>query len=216
VRAHARDANRVGTEVLVRFNFSSLLLPVVSRENRVGMCGERAHTAGATEHTDQRFASASAVRLPVAAGDGCPSRAGIGRLHTRRWFALTLTYALLVGACGASQNSRLTEGRSKWQPLDAETPEPAVRGALRYVMTEIRRLSSEYRYAALVRCHSAEWEPASFNGRNLFLDVELDMLRGQLTRHRVMVFLDDDGAITGMSIDEFPHVKFREESLPDV
>ena len=57
---------------------------------------------------------------------------------------------------------------------------------------------------------------ANFGGRNLFLDVEFDMLRGQLSRHDLIVFKDETGVKTGMAIDEFPDVKFRELSDPDV
>jgi hypothetical protein len=93
---------------------------------------------------------------------------------------------------------------------------PEVRGALRFVMTEIKRLSNQYRYATLTRCHGAEAGEANFDGRNLFLDVEFDMLRDQPSRHDLIVFKDETGVITGMAIDEFPEVKFREQPDPDV
>jgi len=84
-------------------------------------------------------------------------------------------------------------------------------------MTELRRLSNRYRYATLTRCHGAEAGPADFSGRNIFLDVEFDMLRGQQpSRHAVIVFQDQDRVITGMAIDEFPEVKFRDVADPDV
>lgn len=92
-----------------------------------------------------------------------------------------------------------------------------VRSALRYVMTELKRLSNQYRYATLTKCHGAEAGAANFDGRNLFLDVEFDMLNGfQPARHDVIVFKDDGGIITGMAIDEFPEVEFREQPDPDV
>lgn len=91
-----------------------------------------------------------------------------------------------------------------------------VRGALRFVMTELKRLSNQYRYATLTACHGAEVGEANFDGRNLFLDVEFDMLRGQPSRHDVIVFKDAAGVITGMALDEFPEVKFRERPDPDV
>jgi hypothetical protein len=53
-------------------------------------------------------------------------------------------------------------------------------------------------------------------GRNIFLDIEFDMLKGQPSRHSIIVFVDDAGAITGMAIDEFPEVTFREAADPDV
>lgn len=91
-----------------------------------------------------------------------------------------------------------------------------VRDALRFVMTELKRLSSQYRYASLVRCHAAAEGEANFKGRNLFLDLELDMLRGQRSRHDIIVFKDEHGVVTGMAMDEFPDVKFRERADPDV
>ena len=42
------------------------------------------------------------------------------------------------------------------------------------------------------------------------------MLRGQLSRHDIIVFKDDVRSITGMAIDEFPDVVFRERPDPDV
>jgi len=91
-----------------------------------------------------------------------------------------------------------------------------VADAIRYVMTELRRLSNTYRYAALTSCHGAQTSDANFDGRNLFLDLEFDMLRRQLSRHDIIVFKDDEDRITGMAIDEFPDVKFRERPDPDV
>ena len=94
--------------------------------------------------------------------------------------------------------------------------EPEVREALRYTMTELRRLSNTYRYATLTACHSAEAGPANFGGRNLFLDVEFDMLRKQPSRHDVVIFKDEHGVITGMALDEFPEVELRQQPDPDV
>tara|TARA_B110001452_G_scaffold232457_1_gene209765 strand:- start:356 stop:796 length:441 start_codon:yes stop_codon:yes gene_type:complete len=92
-----------------------------------------------------------------------------------------------------------------------------VRSALRYVMTELKRLSNQYRYATLTKCHGAEAGAANFDGRNLFLDIEFDMLNGfQPARHDVIVFKDDGGTITGMAVDEFPEVEYREQPDPDV
>lgn len=129
--------------------------------------------------------------------------------------------ALLVAACGAAvRASRNPDFQGEVPPrtrLDAATPEPDVRDALRFVMTELRRLSNQYRYATLTACHGAESGPANFGGRNLFLDVEFDMLNGlQPARHDVIVFQDDAGITTGMAINEFPEVTFREAADPDV
>uniref|UniRef100_A0A7S0Q5B3 Uncharacterized protein n=1 Tax=Coccolithus braarudii TaxID=221442 RepID=A0A7S0Q5B3_9EUKA len=118
-----------------------------------------------------------------------------------------------------------TLGRVKRNPDFVGTPpertpmscdDAEVRDALRYVMTELRRLSNTYRYASLEHCHGAESSAANFDGRNVFLDVEFDMLRGQLSRHDLIVFKDDEGKVSGMAIDEFPDVKFREVKDPDV
>lgn len=99
--------------------------------------------------------------------------------------------------------------------LDIDGPE--VKSALRYAMTELKRLSNQYRYATLTKCHGAEAGAANFDGRNLFLDVEFDMLNGfQPSRHDVIIFKDDRDVVTGMAIDEFPDVQFREAEDPDV
>ena len=106
-----------------------------------------------------------------------------------------------------------------WTPEESkhDTGESEVRDALRYVMTEVKRLSNQYRYATLTKCHKAESGDANFDGRNLFLDVEPDMLNGhQPSRHDIIVFKDEMNVITGMAIDEFPEVKFREPPDPDV
>ena len=43
------------------------------------------------------------------------------------------------------------------------------------------------------------------------------MLNGhQPSRHDIIVFKDEMNVITGMAIDEFPEVKFREPPDPDV
>ena len=97
-------------------------------------------------------------------------------------------------------------------PTDA----PEVQSALRFVMTEIKRLSNRYRYASLTACHSAASGVANFKGQNIFLDVEFDMLRGQPSRHDIIVFKDESHVITGMAIDEFPEVELRERPDPDV
>ena len=97
-------------------------------------------------------------------------------------------------------------------PIDS----PEVQSALRFVMTEVKRLSNRYRYASLTACHSAASGPANFNGQNIFLDVELDMLRGQPSRHDIIVFKDESHVITGMAIDEFPEVELREMPDPDL
>ncbi|KAL1518632.1 hypothetical protein AB1Y20_002920 [Prymnesium parvum] len=103
-------------------------------------------------------------------------------------------------------------------PKRTEVPadDPAVRAALQFVMTELKRLSNQYRYISLVKCHRAEVGAANFDGRNLFLDIELDLLKGQLSRHDVIVFQDEHRVISGLAIDEFPEVKFRERLDPDV
>ena len=63
-------------------------------------------------------------------------------------------------------------------PLDVESAD--VRGALRFVMTELRRLSNRYRYMDLIKCHSAALAAANFDGTNMFLDVEFELLRDQV------------------------------------
>jgi hypothetical protein len=91
---------------------------------------------------------------------------------------------LLLFAPGAA-------GKAQPNPDFVGTPAPRtkmqvdgeeVRGALRFVMTELKRLSNTYRYATLTKCHSAEKGMANFDGTNLFLDVEFDMLRSQPSR----------------------------------
>ena len=99
-------------------------------------------------------------------------------------------------------------------PLDADADEVA--SALRYVLTEMKRLSNRYRYVELVKLHGAARGEATFGGSNIFLDVELDMLKDQRSRHDVIVFRDQDGATSGMAIDEFPEVRLRELPDPEV
>jgi hypothetical protein len=100
--------------------------------------------------------------------------------------------------------------------LIAEMSDAEAQSAIRFVMTELRRLSSQYRYATLIKCHEARAGPASMGGRNIFLDIDFDMLKGQPSRHDVMVFQDQAGAVTGMAINEFPEVTLREITDPDV
>lgn len=128
---------------------------------------------------------------------------------------------LLLAACAlasvlgkASKNPDFFGEAPARTPMDTDDPE--IRGALRYVMTELKRLSNTYRYASLTKCHAAASGPANFDGKNLFLDVEFDMLRDQPSRHDVIIFKDETNVITGMAIDEFPEVKFREQKDPDV
>lgn len=122
---------------------------------------------------------------------------------------------LVTDAIGkAAQNAEFTGTVPEKTALQVSAPE--VRDALRYVMTELKRLSNQYRYATLTACHSAASGPANFDGRNLFLDVELDMLRGQPSRHDIIVFKDEGDVITGMAIDEFPEVELRQLPDPDV
>lgn len=132
---------------------------------------------------------------------------GVGpRLSARRIGAV----ALLAVCCASAEPAAAPRS-----VLVAWPPEPEVRAALRYVMTELRRLSNRFRYASLTTCHRAE--AAEVDGeRSLFLDVEFDMLRGQPSRHNVILFKDGDGAVTSMALDEFPHVELREPPDPDV
>ena len=106
------------------------------------------------------------------------------RLSARRIGAV----ALLAVCCASAEPAAAPRS-----VLVAWPPEPEVRAALRYVMTELRRLSNRFRYASLTTCHRAE--AAEVDGeRSLFLDVEFDMLRGQPSRHNVILFKDGDGA----------------------
>ncbi|KAG8467971.1 hypothetical protein KFE25_007023 [Diacronema lutheri] len=98
--------------------------------------------------------------------------------------------------------------------LDLESAEVAQ--AIRFVVTELKRLSNRFRYATLTACHSASKAAANLNGSNTFLDLELDMLRNQPSRHDVIVFRDEDGSITGLAIDAFPEVRMRELPDPDI
>ena len=135
----------------------------------------------------------------------------------RQFAAVALV--LLCFAAGASAKASANPDFEGEAPRRSklDTGESEVRDALRYVMTEVKRLSNQYRYATLTKCHKAESGDANFDGRNLFLDVELDMLNGhQPSRHDIIVFKDEMNVITGMAIDEFPEVKFREPPDPDV
>ena len=71
-----------------------------------------------------------------------------------------------------------------------QTDSPEVHEALRYVMSEFRRMSNQFRYLTLTDVHGAVKSPSHFNGETLFIDLEFDMLRGQQTRHEVVVFKD--------------------------
>lgn len=128
--------------------------------------------------------------------------------------ALVALCLLRGGDCKAQPNPEFEGERPARTPLSIDSPE--VRDALRFVMTELRRLSNRYRYASLVACHSAASGEANFDGRNLFLDVEFDMLKSQPSRHDIIVFKDEHSVITGMALDEFPDVELRSEPDPDV
>ena len=100
-------------------------------------------------------------------------------------------------------------------PLAVDSAE--VQDALRYVMTEVRRLSNRYRYATLKDVYEVERGPANFDGHNLFLELELDMLNNkQPSRHEVILFHDEFGVTTGMALDEFPETLLRGRPDPDV
>ena len=121
---------------------------------------------------------------------------------------------LSVATAKATQNPDFPGGAPPRDELPVDSDE--VRHALRYVMTELKRLDRTYRYARLSSCHSAQAGEANFGGRNLFLDVEFDMLRDQPSRHDLIVFKDEQGVITGIAFDEFPEVNLRELPDPDV
>ena len=130
---------------------------------------------------------------------------------------LSPTEALVAESASAKESANPDFEGEAPKRTRIDTGESEVRDALRYVMTEVKRLSNQYRYATLTKCHKAESGDANFDGRNLFLDVELDMLNGhQPSRHDIIVFKDEMNVITGMAIDEFPEVKFREPPDPDV
>ena len=136
-------------------------------------------------------------------------------LHQGKMRSWLLVAALCVLVTGKSTPNPEFNGDAPMRtPLNTDAFE--VRDALRYVMTELKRLNNKYRYASLKRCHSASAAAANFDGRNVFLDVEFDMLRGQPSRHDIIVFKDEARVITGMAIDEFPDVKLREPTDPDV
>ena len=131
---------------------------------------------------------------------------------------------LVLLAAGLGGARAATTPNPEFQASGGEVPErtslevqsPEVQTALRYMMTELRRLHNTYRYAQLQKCHSAFAGKANFGGRNVFLDVEFDMLKNQPSRHDIIIFKDAQGVITGMAIDEFPEVKFRPRPEPDV
>ena len=134
----------------------------------------------------------------------------------RRWGgALLLLGGLIHSASGAAKPNPEFQGETP-ERVALGVDDAEVRSALRFVMTELKRLSNTYRYASLTRCHKAEAGAANFDGRNIFLDIEFDMLRQQPSRHDVIVFKDEDDVFTGMAIDEFPDVVFRETPDPDV
>lgn len=134
------------------------------------------------------------------------------------WLAAT---ALAVASAASKPNPEFGGTAPEREALDVDGPE--MRNAIRYVMTELKRLSNQYRYASFLHCHSAEAGAANFDGRNLFLDIEFDMLpkRGraepvQPSRHDIILFKDETGVITGMALDEFPEVTFRPVVDPSV
>ena len=142
----------------------------------------------------------------------------------RPQLTLLLLLASYLSGCvdaRATANPEFAGEAPERTALDVGSAE--VRDALRFVMTEVKRLSNTYRYATLLSCHSAAAGEANFDGRNLFLDVEFDMLPSrsrsqpnQPTRHDIIVFKDEKDVITGMALDEFPEVKLREQPDPDV
>jgi hypothetical protein len=131
------------------------------------------------------------------------------------WLRFGSLLALALLAAGRSSPNPEFHGEAPAK-TELSTDAPEVRQALRYVMTELKRLSNQYRYATLTACHSAAAGPANFDGRNLFLDVEFDMLRGQPSRHDVIVFKDEHDVITGVALDEFPEVELRSQADPNV
>jgi hypothetical protein len=133
----------------------------------------------------------------------------------RAWLLLVAAALGARTAAGAAaRNPEFVGEPPARAPLALDGEEVA--SALRYVLTEMKRLSNRYRYVTLVKLHGAAQGEAAFGGRNIFLDLELDMLKGQLSRHDVIVFRDEDGATSGMAIDEFPDVRLRELPDPDV
>jgi hypothetical protein len=131
---------------------------------------------------------------------------------------LLLAVALLGGARAATTPNPdfHASGGEAPERTSLEVDSPEVQSALRYMMTELRRLHNTYRYAQLKACLSADAGKANFGGRNIFLDVEFDMLKNQPSRHDIIIFKDAQGVITGMAIDEFPEVKFGPRPEPDV
>jgi len=124
------------------------------------------------------------------------------------------TWLVAMADARASQNPEFVGDVPTRMPLGCDAP--LARDAIRFFMTEIKRLSNVYRYVSLEACHDAEVGQATFGGQNVFLDLELDMLRGQLSRHDIIVFKDEMGVVNGMAIDSFPNVEFRPAPDPDV
>ncbi|KAJ1636859.1 hypothetical protein T492DRAFT_956780 [Pavlovales sp. CCMP2436] len=136
-------------------------------------------------------------------------------------FAAPLLLALGLAACcvgraraRATPNPEFDGVPPVRTPLAADDSD--VVQSLRFVATELKRLSNRYRYIKLVRCHSAARGEGSFNGSNMFLDLEFDLLKQQPARHDIVVFREKDGSIIGMAIDEFPAVRLHEMPDPDV
>ena len=123
--------------------------------------------------------------------------------------ALLACAALLLGVHASG-------GQGGTDHVKLATDAAEVRAALRYVVSELKRTSNQFRYAALTNVHSAVLMPANFDGRNLALDLEFDMLHGQQARHEVLVFMDEGGVITGVALNEFPDVTLRARPDPDV
>ena len=81
-----------------------------------------------------------------------------------------------------------------------------VRDAIRFAMTELKRLSNRYRYATLTKLHGATAGAANFGGRNLFLDLELEQHGADLARLRPLTRADIGYVTTTVEllVDELP------------
>lgn len=147
----------------------------------------------------------------MAAGAGLESR-------WRLRFTFALASVVVAGdvcAGKALKNPEFADTPPVRRPVDLS--HELVTFAVHYAHVELKRLSSTYRYARVTACHRAELAPSSFGGSNVFLDLELDMLKNQPSRHDVIVFFDrGDHDVLGMAIDEFPNVTFRELPDPEV